>query len=249
MATSPEEQFRTENDHEALVSVKNFKLAQMVVRTNAGTARKSDERNDTGGDAVAEVAEATESGNGSERKPLLSGLLRCGKCHRMMVINGEKTAAHCGRERMLGDTAEPVSMSLIEAKTTAMLNTKAKLAKKLLGQDVEIPDVDGIEAEIASLKKDLMERYETFADGKISKEKYIAFRDKNKARTAEMEQKLSLARGRKEYLIRRKETLEPLAGIVDAELTREMLLRTVDAVYWDDGEVQLKLKADEFLDA
>ena len=149
VATSPEEQFRTENDHEALVSVKNFKLAQMVVRTNAGTAQKSDERNNTGVDAAAEVAEAAkaaESGNGSEKKPLLSGLLRCGKCHRMMVINGEKTAAHCGRERMLGDTAEPVSMSLIEAKTTAMLNTKAELAKKLLGQKVEIPDVDGIEA-------------------------------------------------------------------------------------------------------
>ena len=106
-----------------------------------------------------------------------------------------------------------------------------------------------IEAEIAGLKESLMERYETFADGKISKDKYIAFRDKNKARTAEMEQKLSLAKGRKEYLTRRKEALEPLAGIVNSEPTREMLLRTVEAVYWDDGDVELKLKADEFLDA
>ena len=149
---------------------------------------------------------------------------------------------------MLGDTAESVSMSLIEAKTMAMLNTKAELAKKLLRQKVEIPDVDAIEAEITSLKESLMERYETFADRKISKDKYIAFRDKNKARTAEMEQKLSLAKGRKEYLIRRKEALEPLAGIVDSEPTREMLLRTVDAIYWNGEDVELKLKADEFLD-
>ena len=109
--------------------------------------------------------------------------------------------------------------------------------------------MDGIEAEIASLKKELMERYETFADGKISKEKYIDFRDKNKARTAEMEQKLSLAKGRKEYLTRRKEALEPLSEIADMKPTREMLLRTVDAVYWDDGDVELKLKADEFMNA
>ena len=167
----------------------------------------------------------------------------------MMVINADKSTVYCERERMLGDTAEPVSMSLIEAKTRAALKHKAELAERLLGEDVEIPDVDGIEAEIAGLKESLMERYETFADGKISKDKYIAFRDKNKARTAEMEQKLSLAKGRKEYLTRRKEALEPLAGIVNSEPTREMLLRTVEAVYWDDGDVELKLKADEFLDA
>ena len=47
--------------------------------------------------------------------------------------------------------------------------------------------MDGIEAEIASLKESLTERYETFSDGKISKDKYITFRDMNKARTAEME--------------------------------------------------------------
>ena len=92
-----------------------------------------------------------------------------------------------------------------------------------------------------------MDSYEAFADREITREEYIAFRDENRAQTAEAEQKLSYARGRKEYLIRRKEALEPLAGIAEAEPTREVLMRTIDAVYWNGEDVELKLKANEFL--
>ena len=233
--TESDEQIRTENDHEALVSVKNFKLAQRVLRpyVSAGEKRTGD------GDAE------------NRQKALLSGLLRCGKCHRMMVIN--RNTAHCERERILGDSADPVSISSVEAKTWAALKLKAEQAKRLLGQeaealDVEALDVDGLEAAVKHLKERLMSSYEAFADGKITREEYIAFRDENRARTAETEQKLSYARGRKEYLTRRKEALEPLAGIADdTEMTREMLIKVTEAVYWNGEDVELKLKADEFL--
>ena len=231
--TETDEQLHTENDHEALVSMKNFKLAQNVLRPYVSAGKKKNI------DAVEKGDPETEN----RQKALLSGLLRCGKCHRMMVISGN--TAHCERERILSDSAGPVSMSLVEAKTWAALKTKAKLAKRLLGQETEKPDVDGLEAEVRELKERLMDSYEAFADGKITREEYIAFRDENRARTAETEQKLSYARG--EYLIRRKEALEPLAGIAEAEPTRELLLRTIDAVYWNGEDVELKLKADEFL--
>ena len=52
----------------------------------------------------------------------------------------------------------------------------------------------------------------------------------------------------KEYLSRRKEALAPLAQIIgESEMNREMLQRVVDVVYWQGGEVELKLNADEFL--
>lgn len=104
------------------------------------------------------------------------------------------------------------------------------------------------EAEIQKLKDVLIDRYEAFADGKITKEDFIRFRDENKVQTAKLEQELSLLKGKEEYLVRRKEALVPLAQIAgESEMTREMLLKVVDVVYWQDGEVKLKLKADEFL--
>ncbi|MBR1710356.1 MAG: hypothetical protein IJ719_16250 [Clostridia bacterium] len=110
-----------------------------------------------------------------------------------------------------------------------------------------MPDVDALENEVKRLKDALMERYEAFVDGKISRNTYIAFWNKNKAQTAETEQKLSFAKGQTKYLTGRKEALEPLAKIAgEMQLTREMLVRTADAVYWNDGDVELKLKADEF---
>ncbi len=86
----------------------------------------------------------------------------------MMVISGN--TAHCERERILGDSAGTVSMRLVETKTWAALKTKAKLAKQLLGQETEKPDVDGLEAEVRGLKESRMDSYEAFADGKITRE-------------------------------------------------------------------------------
>ena len=92
--TETDEQFRTENDHEALISVKNFKLAQNVLRpyVSAGEKRAGD---------------AGDGGDDAEynQRALLSGLLRCGKCHRMMVISSN--TAHCERERILGGFSGP----------------------------------------------------------------------------------------------------------------------------------------------
>ena len=87
VATSPDEPFRTENDHEALVSVKNFKLAQRVLKLHVSTGKKRDGNS------------TDDTGAEQKQKSLLSGMLCCGKCHRMMVISGN--SAHCERERIL----------------------------------------------------------------------------------------------------------------------------------------------------
>ena len=85
----------------------------------------------------------------------------------------------------MGDSAGPVSMSLVEEKPWAALKTKAMLAKRLLEQETEKPDVDGLKTEVRELKESLMDSYEAFADGKITREEYIAFRDENRRRAAE----------------------------------------------------------------
>lgn len=149
----------------------------------------------------------------------------------------------------LGDSYEgTVLVEDVKAKTWEALKSRAELAKCLLEEQVEKPDVENAEAEIQKLKDVLIDRYEAFADGKITKEDFIRFRDENKVQTAKLEQELSLLKGKEEYLVRRKEALVPLAKIAgESEMTREMLLKVVDVVYWQDGEVKLKLKADEFL--
>ena len=53
--------------------------------------------------------------SGKEADESASFPVLCGKCNRMMVIY--RSAAHCERERIPGDSAGPFSMDLGEART------------------------------------------------------------------------------------------------------------------------------------
>jgi hypothetical protein len=111
-------------------------------------------------------------------------------------------------------------------------------------------DVSGAKKEIADLKRELTSKYMAYVRKEISQEDYIAFQKEVRAKTAELEGRITVTRGSNEHLEEVEDALKPLAdGSVAAEkngLTQAMVQELVENI-WVGDEITVEFKADSMM--
>ena len=139
----------------------------------------------------------------------------------------------------------------IEKVVLAELIRRGKQATELLRSlKRDDYDVSGAKKEIADLKRELTSKYMAYVRKEISQEDYIAFQKEVRAKTAELEGRITVTRGSNEHLEEVEDALKPLAdGSVAAEkngLTQAMVQELVENV-WVGDEITVEFKADSIM--
>ena len=221
-----EEQFRYEDDHEAVVSRELFEKGRMAIRS----------RRDNNGKQT------------QHRGGLFQGILRCGNCNMKMKFSG--LSYRCGGGRMsefTGCSVSRFSEDELRVQVWSILLEKSAKARRILDGQEEIPVADGIEEEIQIWKKKQMDSFVEMSAGKITQEEFIVVRDEVREKVTELENRRSDIAGKNGYRIDLEYALKPLARVEEGELTMELLESLVESIYVLEDHIDVETKAEQYL--
>lgn len=228
--------------HEAIVTDDEFERAQAVVGKGGGRGARK------------------------KREYLLRGLVRCGVCGRAMIRHpaGKRRGAYyyCDRGRFIEDTPCPVDERFDEGKLEGIvLDSLGQLLKAVVDGDKRAREAAAkslgtmenvrrslLRAEQA-VKKNASEKmaaYEQYADGKLSKDAYLARRDELAAEAARLNGERDDLGGRLKAMEQSRdsgatETAAAAREFLRAEdVTNDMLLNFVGSVkVFSGGRVEI----------
>lgn len=227
--------------HEAIVSQEDFDAATAIRNEKNTCTEKSSDGNLQKG----------------REKPILSGKIRCGHCHRKVRIRAEKKIKtvrfYCSSARIdnsLGCYAKGYGTAEIEEIVLALIKKQAALAEdtikavKQMSQTLDSSKLDRkkktLEEKAAACRAEKMELYEKYIAGGLSKEEYLqqkgrmAQKEKGyKEQAEEIDKRLSEYTKQKE----RSSELKGLAKYVNLDsLSRGIVEELVDTIYFYDPE-------------
>lgn len=171
-----------ENTHEPIIEKEEFELVQQRLIQNSCPREKPD------------------SPEAESRSAIFRGMLICGNCNSVMVKNGENKGIvyyHCAKCRMAGRKTANVHSDFLEKKILEELPERfrgetAVLPGHFRGETAVLPErkADANESPEAGINagcfgsgrrdagRELLFYYEKYAEGLISKQEYLAYREK-----------------------------------------------------------------------
>ncbi|MFR0985240.1 MAG: recombinase family protein [Frisingicoccus sp.] len=176
VAIPREEWICVPNTHEAIIAQNNFELVKEI-RDRRSNKRKH-------------LREGAKNSNGNNKKPVLSGKIKCGHCKRTVRIRAEacnKTIKfYCTSVRVtnsLGCYEKGYIMSAIEELVLILIRKQAALANdsikaaKLMNQTLDSSRLrhkkKTLEDKTKSCKKEKMELYEKYIAGDLERNEYL----------------------------------------------------------------------------
>ena len=220
--------WKHEGKHEAIVSPEEFEKAKSVIRFLDSPVERT------------------------EHDYTLKSVVRCKNCGRRMIRSMSGTfSCHGKHQKDFTGCGGTWKEEEIEKVVLEELIRRGKQAAELLRSlKRDDYDVSGAKKEIADLKRELTSKYMAYVRKEISQEDYIAFQKEVRAKTAELEGRITVTRGSNEHLEEVEDALKPLAdGSVAAEkngLTQAMVQELVENV-WVGDEITVEFKADSIM--
>ena len=234
----------TKNVHPAIVSEEEYEIAKATI----AFMKKPDYR--------------------GARKFALKGKVRCGNCRRSMVLmeSGANDRVYCPHKKMTGKFAkcsdEMFSVSIIEGHVWYALKRvlyvldaiQVDFEKKTINLDsVRRKKIKQLEAESNVLKSERIRQYESYAEGIITKEKYMLKKmqitDRMNGIQAEIETLTRLSAEEEAYKSKVASAVELLEGEMQHEkITKELVNATIDTVYvYDKKRIEIVFSFDDVL--
>lgn len=234
----------TKNVHPAIVSEEEYEIAKATI----AFMKKPDYR--------------------GTRKFALKGKVRCGNCRRSMVLmeSGANDRVYCPHKKMTGKFAkcsdEMVSVSIIEGHVWYALKRvlyvldaiQLDFEEKTTNLDsVRRKKIKQLEAESNVLKSERIRQYESYAEGIITKEKYMMKKmqitDRMNGIQAEIETLTRLSAEEEAYKSKVASAVELLEGEMQHEkITKELVNATIDTVYvYDKKRIEIVFSFDDVL--
>lgn len=234
----------TKDTHPAIVSEEEYEIAKATI----AFMKKPDYR--------------------GARKFALKGKVRCGNCKRAMVLveSGSNDKMYCPHKKTTGKFAkcsdEMFSVSIIEGHVWYALKRvlyildaiQLELEEKTTNLDnVRRKKIKQLEAESNILKSERIRQYESYAEGVITKDKYLLMKqqltDKINRNETEMERLTHLSVEESAYKNKVASAIELLDGEMQHEkITQELVDATIDTVYvYDKKRIEVVFKFEDIL--
>ena len=234
--TDPDEWFRHEGHHEALVDRDAWEKVQKNPRDKPEKGAGSVMR------LSAKRMEAVDD-------HFFRGILRCGNCGCLMA-HCSSTSYRCvkaGQRQYAGCSEKMFKEDELKEQTWAEIQRLQLAARERLdsspGFDRET--ISELEDKVEGLTELRLQKYNELLSGKIEQPEFVIVRDvigeKLEMAETELGRLKALATDRE----RMEKALEPLVAL--EELTGDGLRTAAEAVFVDDEGVRVKLKAREFL--
>lgn len=204
----------------------------------------------------------------SEGSLALKGKVRCGNCRRSMVLmeSGANDKMYCPHKKLTGKFSkcsdEAVSVMIIEGHVWYALQQVLYILD-MIQEEIEgkANALDGVrkkklkqlELENDKLKSERMRQYEAYAEGIITKDKYLLMKqqltDKINRNETEMERLTHLSVEESAYKNKVASAIELLDGEMQHEkITQELVDATIDTVYvYDKKRIEVVFKFDDIL--
>lgn len=237
----------------------------MVIIKNVHPAIVSEEEYEL---AKATIMFMNKPGYRGTRKFALKGKLRCGNCRRSMVLmeSGANDKVYCPHKKLTGKFSkcsdEAVPVMIIEGHVWYALQ-QVLYVLDMIREDIEekANALDGVrkkklkqlELENDKLKSERMRQYEAYAEGIITKDKYLLMKqqltDKVNRNETEMERLTHLSVEESAYKNKVASAIELLDGEMQHEkITQELVDATIDTVYvYDKKRIEVVFKFDDIL--
>lgn len=217
-----EDWFRVEDHHEALVSGEDFaKAKEMKIRMKK---------------------------QGGKREPhehYFRSLIRCGNCGRMLAYSsGRYTCPMASQAEFSGCPTCSYSEEELKELAWEIIREKQEQAKVRLEQQADL-EVSAIEARAEELKEERKAAYRDYVAGKISLEKNLAVKDRVGKELEGLKEEIVRRNVQKMDHYRMVQALEDLLRV--DEPSPANFRRIVEAVYVNEDEMRVELKADPWL--
>lgn len=237
----------------------------VVIRKNINPAIVSEEEYEVAGASVMFMAKADYRG---AKDFLLKGKVRCGNCRRALAYTdgGIHPKVYCPHKRQAGrfshcsDDMYPVSV--IEGHIWYSLKKILRILNSV-GEELEENNSGNsytgkrqqkaLETELERLRNERIHQYEAYAEGVLSREKYIAVKNQltEKIEKMQEEQKklIQLTAEETAYRNQIKTATEQLEEQIEkGKLTKEMIDAMIDMVYvYNAKKIEVVLKFDDVL--
>lgn len=237
----------------------------VVIRKNINPAIVSEKEYEVAGASVMLMTKAAYRG---AKDFLLKGKVRCGNCRRALAYTdgGIHPKVYCPHKRQAGRFShcsdDMYSVSVIEGHIWYSLK-KILWILNSIGDELEENDSGSgytgkrqqkvLETELERLKNERIYQYEAYAEGILSREKYVAVKNQltEKIEKMQEEQKklIQLTAEEAAYRNQIKTATEQLEEQIEkGKLTKEMIDAMIDMVYvYDAKKIEVVLKFDDVL--
>lgn len=237
----------------------------VVIKKNVHPAIVSEEEYENARAAIAFMKKPDYKGN---RKFALKGKIRCGNCRRSMVLSesGAGDKVYCPHKKQAGRYSrcsdEMVPISIIEGHVWYALKHVLRILEVIQAEteektsnlgNIRRKKIKQMELETDKLKNERIRQYEAYAEGIITKEKYMLMKQQitEKADYFQKEIELLLHLSAEEDAYKSKVT--SLFELLDNQMkhekiTQELADATIDTVYvYDKKKIEVTFKFEDVL--
>ena len=169
------------------------------------------------------------------KKSAKRGVFQCGYCGRKLTDQKKSGSMRCYRGQLSGDErcmkvtmdnrlANEAVLMAIQQKVQAYLDAKERRRNASESRDIEA-EISSVERAMQAEKKAWMKMYDEYADGKLGKQDFLAFKQEYDATLRNLEESMAeLQRQKKVRDMEESSELEDPDAVLDAaELSQEIL--------------------------